>query len=352
MKSYSISIGLMCSVFLGAIFQTQTIDRKITKKELVYQSTVLDKERELLEKIKAIATDIDGVVGISALDCQGAYSFGFNEHEFFPMASVYKVPIALTFLSKVDKRAFSLETCKEIKVSDLRPGDGVIAKRFSEGMALSYKDLLRLMLEVSDNTATDIILSAVGGPSSVTQWLRTVGGIKDIRVDRSTFKMVADYYGITCDNACTLDYYRKQQKLVSPHIRKTSSHLFCSDPQDTATPQGMTCLLKKAYTQKLLKTKTTLFLFNTMRLCQTGNTRIAGLLPEGIAKFQKTGSLYGGASTDLAITNDVGIIELPGKKRPIALAIFIKNSKSSLAQREKTIALIARALFDHIKELS
>ena len=77
-----------------------------------------------------------------------------------------------------------------------------------------------------------------------------------------------------------------------------------------------------------------------MRRCQTGDPRLKGLLPTGTEVAHKTG-------TALGIVNDVGVITLPNGAGHIAIVVFIKDSESSVADSEYSIAEVARGAYDH-----
>ena len=68
----------------------------------------------------------------------------------------------------------SLQDRYTLKGSDKRPGTGVI-RTFDEGAVLTIKDLLTLMIIVSDNTATDVMFAKVGGTEPVNQLIKTYG---------------------------------------------------------------------------------------------------------------------------------------------------------------------------------
>jgi beta-lactamase class A len=81
-------------------------------------------------------------------------------------------------------------------------------------------------------------------------------------------------------------------------------------------------------------------LLDILRRCQTGEARLKGLLPEGTAVAHKTGSM------GVTITNDVGIIALPGGAGHVAVAVYVKASDQPERARERAIAEIARVARD------
>ncbi|HWA33579.1 MAG TPA: serine hydrolase, partial [Cyclobacteriaceae bacterium] len=105
-----------------------------------------------------------GVVGLNAIHVESGKSIAQNDLDHFPMASSYKIPIAIELLAKVDSGKYTIDQLIEIEKSDLHPGSGLIGERFNwpnavkPGLALSVRSLLELMLLISDNSATDVCL--------------------------------------------------------------------------------------------------------------------------------------------------------------------------------------------------
>ncbi len=303
-------------------------------------------ETRLLKRIKRISAATDGVVGIAAFHQASGFTFHFNPTIQFPMASTYKVPLALLFLSKVDKGLFDLNHRITIKETNLRPGDNLIGKRYASGISLSYRDLVRVMIELSDNTATDIIFKAVGGPKAVNDFLKS-SGIENINVSRTTLALIADYCGVTGLNRedCTLKHYKNRYKMVDRKKRAETLSKFYNDTRDTATPPAMIEVLK-LIDKKKLKEETFNLLMDSMRLCQTGLKRICAQLPE-LAIAQKTGNMSCWPN-DQVIANDIALITMPDGSI-LHLAVFIKKSTTSKASRERVIARIAKTIVNHVK---
>jgi beta-lactamase class A len=62
------------------------------------------------------------------------------------------------------------------------------------GVSLSLRMLMELMLQISDNSATDILLDYAGGANAVTNHLRSLG-IDGITVSRSCLELISDWLG-------------------------------------------------------------------------------------------------------------------------------------------------------------
>jgi beta-lactamase class A len=179
------------------------------------------------------------------------------------------------------------------------------------GLALTAQSLIELMITRSDNTATDALLDAVGGPGVVNAWLNSAG-IHGQRVDRDIATLLRD------------DLNKNDPVLGR-------------DKRDTSTPAAMVQLLAQVYRGDVLSPASRGVLLGAMSRCRTGKTRIPAMLPPGTLVAHKTGTLW-------SQTSDVGIFMLPDG-RSVALAVFVTGPESH-AIHGRQIATIARTVYD------
>jgi beta-lactamase class A len=301
-----------------------------------------DAALERLEReIARLSKNSGGVVGATAIHIETGRRVSLNGTARFPMASTYKVPIAVQLLARVDKGEVKLDQMVEIKQADLHPGSGTLTDLFNRpGVALSVRNLLELMLLISDNSATDVTLRLAGGGDVVTAKMRALG-IDGITVSGSTAEMIAAWIGakLPPEEKWTPEAFDKAFEAVTPDEQKAAMKKFDADPRNTSTPDGMADLLVKIQRKELHKAETAELLLDIMRRCRTGNARLKGLLPADTTVAHKTGTIGG-------TTNDVGIITLPDNAGHIAIAAFVKSSEKEVAARERAIAEIARAVHD------
>jgi UDP-N-acetylmuramoyl-tripeptide--D-alanyl-D-alanine ligase len=264
-------------------------------------------------EIRRLAATVDGPIAVAAIHLESDRHVGVNGNQSFPMASLVKLPLAVTLLSQVDAGRVDPDSMIEVKVADLVVGSGLLQMAFKQPqVVLSVLSLIDLMLVASDNSASDILLRLAGGPATVNEQMHRLG-IRDIRIDRSTATLIADF--------------------------ETNNLRFLKDRRDTATPEGITNLLAQVWRGRVLQPKTSALLLDAMRRCQTGPDRIPALLPRGTEVAHKTGTLG-------AIANDVGIITLPDGSH-VAIAVLSACEKATEAQRNRAIAEMARAAFDY-----
>ncbi len=305
----------------------------------------LELEFERLAEL-VVCTDYDcdgtGTVGIAAIHLETGRAAYLSRHEPFPMASTYKVPVAVRLLSLVDRGELRLDSLVALTAADLHPGSGTLSELLDDpGVILSVRNLLELMLLISDNSATDIVMRLAGGPEVITQHLRDLG-IEGISVDRPTVNLIANYLGIDelpPADALDPEGFRALYEETTPESREAAARTFDADPRDTATPEGMGELLRRLWEGDLLSDSSTALLLDIMTRSTTGRARIKGLLPPGTDVAHKTGTIGG-------TTNDVGIVTLPHDAGHVVTVVFVKESEREVSERERAIAHIARAAHD------
>jgi beta-lactamase class A len=294
----------------------------------------------------------DGSVGVAAERIKPDGSLDprivtLNGDTLFPMASTYKVAVAGTILSQVDKGVLALDTMLPVNPALVVPSDGIAEQLPHPGVALSVLNLMELMLTRSDNTATDVLVARAGGPKVVNAWVEAAG-IKGLRVDSNTADLLYRAMGLSpealrgskrtpgqiMDAAVAAD-----PELQARDAKDLPNIAFANDPRDTSTPMAMAQLLVAIRTGKLLKPGTTALLMEMMGRCHTGAARLKGLLPPGTHVAHKTGSLNGTG-------NDVGVVALPDGSA-MAIAVFVMKDSRGHQSRDRIMAEAARAAYDY-----
>ncbi len=314
---------------------------------LVFVTSVSAADAQLLrlehewERVSQIA---GGEVGAGVIHLETGRRISFHGDDRFPMASTFKIPVAVQLLHRVDRGELKLDQMIEIHASDLHPGSGTLTQLFNQpGVSLSIRNLMELMLLISDNSAADILLRLAGGPDAVTARMRELG-IDGINVNRSTARLIADWDGVKNlppENQWSPPMWRRLFQAVSPDDEKKAAAAAVLDPRDTSTPSAMTALLARIWLKdrQVLNPGSADLLLDIMRRCQTGQARLKGILPDGTEVAHKTGSING-------TTNDVGIVTLPDNTGHIAIAVFVKASDKPAPVCERAIAEIARSAHD------
>lgn len=305
------------------------------------RSAGLDRLEREIQRLSALS---GGVVGVGLIHLESGRELFVNRDVRFPMASTFKVPVAVQFLTKVEQKQASLDSMVTLTPNDLHPGSGTLTSLFDDpGVSLSYRNLMELMLLISDNSATDLVLKAAGGGAAVTARLAALG-VQGISVDRPTIQLIADAIGVRDlgpESQWSRQAFAEKSRAVTEADRQAARSAFYRDPRDTATPEGMSRLLQKIWRREALSEAHSALLLDIMLRCETGEGRIKGLLPPGTPVMHKTGSL------GIGVTDDVGIITLPEGAGHLVISVFVKEASAPVAQQERTIAQIARAAYDY-----
>lgn len=292
-------------------------------------------------EVARVAASSGGRVGVAAVHVESGRGVYHNGDDPFPMASTYKVPIAVQLLTRVDAGELTLDRMVDLEPGDLHPGSGTLTELFDDpGVSLSVLNLMELMLLISDNSATDLVIRLAGGTDAVTDRMRALGH-DGIRVDRPTSVLIGDFVGVEVpeNGMITPERFGELAGRVSPEARESAAERFARDLQDTATPRAMADLLLQIWNGEALSEGSSELLVDVMERVSTGQGRLKGMLPEGTTVAHKTGTIGG-------TTNDVGIIYLPEGRGHVVTVVFVADSEIDIPARERTIAQIARSIHD------
>jgi len=324
-------IGITLAVFVGA----------------VAAATPEPTTKALSRELARLAAEAGGPVGVAVIAIESGDRVSLAGRDRFPLASVFKLPLAIEFLRQVDAGRLRLDQTVLASATDLEPGHSPIAVAHpSGGVTLKTSELLERTLVEGDNTAADLLLRLCGGPGAVAARLRDLG-LTEIQIDRSERELALDYFGVpAAPSPWSLTEFERSAERVSPALRRQAAKRFLEDPRDTATPEAMADLLARLQERRLgLSPAGDDRLLALLFRCRAGPDRLKGLLPPGAPVAHRTGAC-GETEGVSACTNDVGILTLP-RGEHLAVAVFIKASPRNLEARERTIARISRAVWDY-----
>jgi beta-lactamase class A len=263
---------------------------------------------DVFNSISTFVRSRDLVIGFAARDMETGITVMYNEHEFFPMQSVYKFHLALYVYDLVDRGKLSPDQNIFVGKSDLLPDTwSPLRDMYSSGnISLPLKELLKYTVSESDNNACDILFRLVGGPGKVQKFINR-SGIMDVN--------------IVSDEA---------------HMHRTWDEQY----KNRTTPLSALHLLSSFHTGKLLKSDSYVSLLTMMTETTTGMSRIRGLLPSDVIVSHKTGTGGVGPDGKISAVNDIGLITFTDGST-IAIAVFIKDSKLQYEENERIIAELA-----------
>lgn len=294
----------------------------------------------LTARIEQIVRSSPGDVGVALAHVESGARLSIHGDQRFPMASVYKLPIAIEALAQVAEGKLELSRPVTLGPNDIR-ACCTLSRRYPRGgVTLTLRDLIELMMIESDNSAVDAVLKLVGGPAVVERRLRAQG-FKDININRYDAQISLEMCGVrevVAESDWTLQLQRRLIAGVTPEdLRAARERYTTSDPRDTSTPDDMAALLVRLQRGDLLPWPYGEQLIDRMSHAKTGPRRLKARLPPDTVVAHKTGT------TDVVI-NDVGIITLPEGGGHLVLAVFVKNGGRGPMQH--TIAEIAAASYE------
>ena len=289
----------------------------------------------LLGSIEVIAEEFEGELGVSMKHIGTGIQTSYNNTIRFPTARVFKIPVIVEFYRQVDTGKISLEHQIVLREQDKVPGSGVL-KELSEGMPVSYQDLLSLMMIISDNTATDLVAEMVRF-ENINETMRKLG-LKNTKATKYCRQILFDLVGINHlgIEEMTLDVFKEATE-KGEYIGTWSLGV---EDNNISTPDEMTHLLELVATGKAASEESCQAIMDIMVKCQTGSYRIPKYLPlKKVLLHRKTGSLPG-------IRNDVGVITIKETDERYILTCFTKNAKNNY-EAEEVIAKVSQTVFEY-----
>ncbi len=295
-------------------------------------------------QVELVSRQVKGVVGVAIKHLETGEAMAVRGDEPFPMASVFKIPILVEVMAQIKEGRFQLDDMWPLSPLDLHLGSGLLSSLQAPGIALSVRNIIYLMMLISDNSATDLLLRKVG-TEKVNERIRSLG-VEGITVNRSCQELILEYRGVDPNRYknLTLEEIEKlflQERTTNPQAWEQARQNFSQVMKDQSTPLAMNRLLELIATRQILDQESCDFIIEVMLRCQTGERRLKGDLPPGVRVAHKTGTIGG-------TVNDVGIIFLPYDQGRVAITVFIKNADEEKTEDvEEVIAQIARFAYDY-----
>jgi beta-lactamase class A len=292
----------------------------------------------LRARIQRIAARLDGTMGVYVHHLARGETVEFNADRPFQMASVFKIPLLAELTAQVAAGARSLDDQLTLTDEMKAPGSGVL-KELSPGTRFTVRDLAMLMIIVSDNTATDILLDLVGR-DAVNARLAAFGLTHTV-VTMSCRDLLRDLVGLSGAPDTP-----ETRRLAAERLKRRELDWNCRayrDPRaNMTTPREMGRLLEQVVRPTLngdagaaLPAAACRMMLDFMRRQQVRD-RLPLLLPPGVEMAHKTGSLT-------RVSNDAGVLYTPAG--PCIVSVFTRDLADDLKGR-LAIAQVGRAIYD------
>jgi beta-lactamase class A len=249
---------------------------------------VVPAQTPLEQQLKTRIAGFAGTVTLYAKNLDTGATIGIHETDPVRTASTIKLPIMTAVFDAVEHHKAEWTEPLTITHKEKVSGSGVLASEFSDGVQLPLRDVLHLMIVLSDNTATNMILERFTA-GAVNAYLDRIG----IKTTRSLRKILRDDVAAGTSEAGKLPENKKYGLGVS-------------------SPRDMVTILEKLERGELVSPEASKEMIAVLKRCQDngGIRRRIGNLPVA----NKTGALD-------ALRSDVGIVYSPGGR--IAMAITV-----------------------------
>src|SRR3954462_9299504 len=246
------------------------------------------------QRIQDIAAHVDGVVGYSIVDLTTGERVGHLERETFPTASAIKLAIVYELFKQAEEGKIRLEETTTLDRKQAVGGTGVLVDMGTP--TLSIRDYAVLMVTLSDNTATNILIDRVG-MDRIASRMQALG-LNGTKLRRHMMDTAAAKRGD--ENVSTPDELARLLKAMNDGLPGAIELL--KKPKDNRLRQG---------------------------------------LPEGVASADKSGELEG-------VRVDAGIVFV--KNRPYVLSVMTTFLKDE-AEGESAITEISRVAYEYFSRL-
>lgn len=265
------------------------------------------KQKVLWQKLESAidATDqhLDGVMGIAIQDLTTGDHFFLREDEVFAQASSIKIAVLANLYLQAQQGKLKLTDLYTVQSSDLVPDSDIMGGLTPGVTHLTLRDLATMMVAVSDNSATNVLIDRVG-MQNVNAMLDSIG----------------------------LTHTRLRRKMMDLEAAKRGR-------ENISTPREMMTLLDVLYHGKILNKEWAADFFKM--LSTNKNSWIPRDLPADLKVADKPGSLE-------AVRNDSGVVFVEG--RPYVICVmtsFLRNERDG-EEAISRISLEAWRMFDRL----
>lgn len=247
-----------------------------------------------------------GRLGIAAIDAGSGRALRFDPDSLYAMASTFKLPLAAAMLDLADRGEASLEEKLPIPSGTLLPRSPAV-ERYREEGGLSIVRLCSAIVELSDNSAANMLLRRLGGPEALTRFVRTCG-----------------------DPVTRLDRYEIELNENRP-----------GDPRDTTSPAAMTGLVRTLVVGDRLSERSRRHLSNWLGKAVPGADRLKAGFPAATWRVgHKTGTGANGAVNDVALAWRSG-------RAPVVVACYQSGGTADSATRAAAHAAVGKLVADY-----
>ncbi|MGH9503868.1 MAG: serine hydrolase [Terriglobales bacterium] len=269
------------------------------------------KQEVLWQKLESSINDIDrnldGVLGVAILDLGSGKKFLLHGEDVFPQASSIKIAVLAELYHQAQTGKLKLTDLYTVQASDLVPDSDIMGGLTPGVTRITLRDLATMMVAVSDNSATNVLIDRVG-------------------MDRVNALM--DSLGLT--------HTRLRRKMMD---LKAASE----GRENISTPAEMMALLESLYRGKVLNQEMTADFFNMLSTHK--ESFIPRDLPDGLKIANKPGELEG-------VRNDSGVVFVENGPYVISVMTTYLHRERDGEDAIARISATAYRMFDRLARAS
>jgi beta-lactamase class A len=256
----------------------------------------------IIKKIEEIESQLGARIGVSIYDVADNKLWNYNGDTRFPLMSTFKTLACAKLLVDVEKGLQSFDTSSVITASSIIAWSPTTEKLIGE--RISLKQACSAAMIMSDNTATNIVLSGIEGPKALTQFMRSIGD-KITRLDRN-----------------------------EPDLNEAID----GDKRDTTTPNAMVKSLHTLLFGDVLSQVSKAQLKQWMIDNKATGSLFRSVLPDNWSIADRSGA---GGNGSRGIT----AVVWSDKRSPLIISVYLTQTDASFALRNKAIANIGKEIF-------
>lgn len=288
--------------------------------------------------------------GVSFLHLESGEEVNINADSSYPMASVLKIPVLCEAFRQIQAGHFTLEERWQTTMAEKNIGSGILTY-MEDGLWPTVRDLLTLMIIISDNTATDMVMHRLG-VAQIDLYMKELG-VPNIHMAMDIRGIFDDMLGVENSDPRHL-FVDLNKRRTAPDTRRDGRAYSPSPDNNVSTPRDMTRLLTMIARGEVVDRAACGEILHIM-LQQQLNARLPRFLPYGIPFAHKTGTLGG-------IRNDAGIL-YAGEQSHVIVSVFcrweteaVRGDKVAEDRRiqelDSVFGHIGLALYEHYKDFS
>jgi beta-lactamase class A len=298
----------------------------------------------IYDDILAVADVSDIEIGLSVTQLESGKTLSINGDVPFPMASVFKIPILTTAFHQLEQGYALLDDRRTLCDDQKSAGSGILPF-FNAGLAPTWLDLLTLMIIISDNTATDMVIERLGGVQVIESYMHEIG-LHEIYFKMNCKDLLRTAFP---EGAQDVPLEELEALIIEKGFNRDSVAFSVESDNNVSTPSAMTRLLTMIFNAEITERKASDEMLSIL-LKQQYNDRLPRFLPPGTKCAHKTGTIGG-------IRNDSGIFFISDDNH-VAITLFVRwDDEAVWLQPEKEYARvfevetamgrIGRLVYDH-----